>query len=552
MIKNYFKKFAIQILILTVVVGGVLLPHKTHAQVGVIEGGGSLFTQIATTISSAASSIANHSDSLKEYVLDPLVTLAAKTIIHEFTSSVIEWINNGFEGSPTFVTNPGGFLLDAADQMTGEFLAKNGGPLTDLCSNFSIDIRIALAFKFHQKSREKYKCTLGLIIKNSQKAIDGASINGRSIKGFVDGDFSQGGWPAFVSMTTETSNNVYGSYLEADSELSLRVASAQEKKTNEVTTGKGFVSWRDPKCKQKNKEDNAKIQKEYEARQNTDDYAAEYAGENKELKSNDNCPIKTPGSVIQESLQNNLNGPLRELELADEIDEIFGAAASQLIKMALQKGLAATTGSGRSDTTSELYKYRNEALKAGTTILDAKRNAFLADIGKYIKDTTDYQNEVNKALNIVLGVKNIYEEAKTCYADKKITSQPPLTTQQIEYANTKIKEIDDLITRDISPIQNPLLDKLRVATGYFVAFTKYKSDALVATKAEQVTTATQAFDADIRAERFVTATQISNIQKDIRDLPGIVDPLKPTAQLKLQECNAFPNGATTVTTGTTQ
>ena len=95
-----------------------------------------------------------------------------------------------------------------ADQITGDFLAKAGGPLTALCSPFSIDIRIALAFKYHPNVLKKYECTLGKIITNSKNAVKGASING-----FTAGDFSQGGWPAFVSLTTEPQNNYIGAYL---------------------------------------------------------------------------------------------------------------------------------------------------------------------------------------------------------------------------------------------------------------------------------------------------------------------------------------------------
>jgi hypothetical protein len=110
-------------------------------------------------------------------------------------------------------------------------------------SPFSIDIRIALAFKYRPNIPQRYACTITTIIKNYKNAVEGATLNG-----FTAGDFKQGGWPAFVSMTTEPQNNVYGAYLSAESELSWRVASAKAEQKDEISAGKGFLSWRDPKC----------------------------------------------------------------------------------------------------------------------------------------------------------------------------------------------------------------------------------------------------------------------------------------------------------------
>ncbi|MEK7213555.1 MAG: hypothetical protein AAB637_00355, partial [Patescibacteria group bacterium] len=193
-----FKKTIVTIIIFTLVFPFLsFYPKKVRAQLATVDAGNIVQNTITAT-NSTASSLKDYSMWIKEYVLDGLASGLAKMIIRTLTSSVVNWINSGFQGSPSFVQNPGAFFLDMADQITGDFLSQAGGPLVSLCSPFSIDIRIALAFKYHPNIQKRYTCTLGTIIKNSKNAVANASING-----FTAGDFKQGGWPAFVSLTTE-------------------------------------------------------------------------------------------------------------------------------------------------------------------------------------------------------------------------------------------------------------------------------------------------------------------------------------------------------------
>jgi hypothetical protein len=225
--KQKIKKITSSFLILTLLSGSLLslslsIPQKVEAQYAVVEVGASLVQQIIIATNTTQLAFNAYSDNLKEFVLDGIAGMFAKQIVRQITQSVVNWINSGFEGSPSFVTNPSSFFLDLADQETGRFLAKYGGPLTNLCTPFSIDLRIALAFKYHPYSGQRYACTLGTIISNTTNAVKNSSING-----FTAGDFRQGGWPAFVSLTTEPQNNVYGAWIQADTELSLRVANVQ-------------------------------------------------------------------------------------------------------------------------------------------------------------------------------------------------------------------------------------------------------------------------------------------------------------------------------------
>ena len=189
-----------------------------------------------TTLGTYAGNAIEYSTNYKELVLDGIAYSIAKLILRQLTSSVVEWINSGFKGNPAFVTNPAAFFGGLADETIGNLISKNGD-LAFLCSPFSIDVRIAIALKY-KSFRKKITCTLSDVIRNATNAAQGATING-----FTAGDFSQGGWPAFASLSTEPQNNIYGAYLAADSEVSARIGNLQLMKRDELNQGKGFLSY---------------------------------------------------------------------------------------------------------------------------------------------------------------------------------------------------------------------------------------------------------------------------------------------------------------------
>ena len=100
-------------------------------------------------------------------------------------------INSGFEGSPSFVTDPQSFLLDVGDEVVGEFInemTKFGW----LCDPYKLNIKIALSLGIGNFKRQR-KCTLTGIIKNFDN--------------FVNGTFKEGGWKGWIYLTTNPNAN---------------------------------------------------------------------------------------------------------------------------------------------------------------------------------------------------------------------------------------------------------------------------------------------------------------------------------------------------------
>jgi hypothetical protein len=233
----------------------------------------------------------------------------AKKTIEKIVDSTTDWINSGFEGSPTYVTNPETYFTNIADQIAGDFI--EGSNLGFLCSPFQAQIRLSLVNNYYKKPQTQYQCTW-------------TGIKG-NLENFYT-DFSAGGWDGWFQMTQNPVNNPYDAYLTAKVDLDERVAKAVGLKKDEFNINSGFLSTRD--CLQRN------------GRPSTQTISV--GGVNMPAPSTYNpsyppggCiqpgPIKTPGKVIESQLEKTLGTGLTQLELADSFDELINALLGQLL-----------------------------------------------------------------------------------------------------------------------------------------------------------------------------------------------------------------------------
>ena len=166
------KKIISFTLILSIIFSYLTFPvNKANATM--VTDLGNIFQSTISAISNVAQEALDLSDNYKEMVLDPMVNGLAKMIVQQITASIVQWINSGFEGSPSFMQDPGSFFLDIADQATGRFIT--GDILKSMCSPFSINIKLALLLTYRPRTLKRYTCTIGTIIKNSKNAIKNAT-----------------------------------------------------------------------------------------------------------------------------------------------------------------------------------------------------------------------------------------------------------------------------------------------------------------------------------------------------------------------------------------
>ncbi len=233
------------------------------------------------------------SNALKEYGLDTIAYVAAKTVTRKLTQKTVNWINNGFKGNPGYISDPGKFFLDAGDNIASQFLSQAG--VNKLCSPFKAEVRLALAKNYINDDNNNYSCTLS-ILQNNYDA-------------FTQ-DFTEGGWQGWFEITQNSENNPYGSYLAAKNQLSIIVGSDAANKKKEIDLGAGFLSLK--RCPR--------------GAQTFVDPVSQATI----------CSVEeetvTPGGVISDQIKDTLGTKWGELVSADEFNEIITALVSQLIE----------------------------------------------------------------------------------------------------------------------------------------------------------------------------------------------------------------------------
>jgi hypothetical protein len=296
---------------------------------------------IAETASAAANQITSWATGslwVKENILDGIGWAIAKQIVSSMVQSLINWINSGFQGSPAFLSDFKGFLLNAVDQVVGEYIQDLGGIGSFICSPFRLDVQISVALQYQQARADQGQgqpaptCTLSGIINN--------------IQGFIGGAFDQGGWDDWFDITASPQTYTpYGSVLSAQAGARARIINAKGEELTLLDWGDGFLSGEI--CN-----------------------LVHGAG-----TSRQNCFISKPGKIIEEALSFNLDSGRQSLITADEINEIIAALLGQLANMAIQGvngllGLSGGTGytySGFSGGSYLSAMSQQSALLAGTS-----------------------------------------------------------------------------------------------------------------------------------------------------------------------------------------
>ena len=224
----------------------------------------------------------------KEFVLDKIGWQIANLVLGIIAEEIVIWINSGFEGSPSFLTNFDQFLLGIADDVAGDFIY--GTELGFLCSPFQLDVKIALLLDYKEGRDFETQCTLSDVVEN--------------MDAFFAGDFNAGGWDGWFEMTQNPQNNPYGALLEAQMELDARIVNEQGQEVKLLDFGGGFKSFK--KCTE-----------------------VEGGGEK--------CDIINPGKVIETQLNKTLFSGQQKLIVADEFNEIITALIGQLVKTVLSE-----------------------------------------------------------------------------------------------------------------------------------------------------------------------------------------------------------------------
>ena len=273
----------------------------------------------------------------KENILDGIGWAIAKQMVSSMTQSLINWINSGFQGSPAFITDLNSFLLDALDTAAGEYIKSLGGIGEFICSPFRLDVQAALSINYQQARSGMPSGATAPMCKLSDIK--------NNIEGFLNG-IGDNGWQDWLEITSNPQNTPYGSYLEAEAKLNIRLINEAGQEREIANWGEGFLSKR--VCE---------------------------AIEGKPTGKGANCKITTPGQVISEALTFQLSTGPRSLIEADEINEVIGALINQLTLQAMQ-GINGLLGLGGNDA----YTATNDVGQSYIDAAAAQQQALYANV----------------------------------------------------------------------------------------------------------------------------------------------------------------------------
>lgn len=438
------KRFVSSLLILCVLATTVPNPEPVKAQ---LFGGNIVFDptnvvqNTTTAAQSAVQSALTNALVIKEYTLDGIAYGIARTIIQSMVQSIITWINSGFNGSPAFVTDLERYLQRVADQIVSDTLL--GSDLAFLCDPFELDIRIALATDYNQRRDAlgdipPAQCTLGDVSNN--------------VQGFLSGDFSQGGWPAWFELTQSEANDPNRAYFRTQFQLQQEILNEQAEENQYLEFGDGFLSFR--------------------------------VCENTAAASGvrENCTITTPGRVISDQLNGALNAGRDMLITADEIDEIIGALLAQLAQQALT-GAFGLLGLGGNSTFSD----NSYGAAGNTSYLDALANEQVTtpradgSVGggvstgafdRAIQQTERYTDALDEVDSRVASLRDDYDEAAAFLIAESCTVptwpadfgdvRDGTTTELEQFATVTVvlEELRDRLDRATDPLeQNDIMNQ---------------------------------------------------------------------------------------------
>lgn len=380
---------------------------------------GSWIASAASAISSAATSASIGSLAIKEYALDTIAWSLVNIMLKEMIRSVTAWVNSGFEGSPAFITDLTGFLINIADKVAGDFIYGSG--LSMLCSPFKLNLQLALGLQYAQTKGYQAKCTLSSVVNNMES--------------FMNGNFLEGGWDGWYNMALTPQNNPYGAAYEAQTALTISLINARGEQTKLLDFGRGFFSMKDSSGK-----------------------------------------LTTPGAVIETQLNESLGLPANRLTVADELNELVGALFSQLVGQIFSGvgGLLGLTDSSYGDGD---YFERLMAERTPTTYTDEDGSGGgITAMQTAITDEEKYVTGLQRIISLINDAETYKDRTyppQDTDEDGELESNPchsgvltsSLSTQRVNAENTLASSLDALDTLEIYVTDYSLLDDSYTATA---------------------------------------------------------------------------------------
>lgn len=428
-----------------------------------------------------------------------IINVLAKAALQQITASVVNWINSGFNGSPSFITNYQQFFNNVGDLAAGQFIQGSG--LAFLCSPFKLQIKIAIAQSYANRGAQS--CSLTGVIKN--------------INSFMNGSFTQGGWPGLLSFTTVPTNNPYGAFAYAQVGLVTAQNNALSNAKNSISPN-GFIALQQVTCN-----GSTSINPTY----GTGNQQAVNAGGSATLPNGCTTKITTPGKVIEDSLAKVMDSPIDQLGLANSLDQILNALTTQLVTKTLQGGLLNLSG-----TSGLQNSYQTPAESAAQAQAQGILTSLLAQMNYAQQYGTILQGSISDVENAQSQLNTLTNCWTTAASSTSVTAaQSTAATANAASAKAAL----DGLTPQVDRYNNYITS----VNTEIAIIQQLQTEALTITSTADVARLTQNYAAAQAAQPFVTQNDVTSAQQNRTTLQSQMGALNVSTQAGLTQCRAF-------------
>jgi hypothetical protein len=396
---------------------------------------------------------------------DCIARTLGRAVVSQITASVVNWINGGFNGSPSFVQNYQQFFGNVADLAAGAYI--QGSALSFLCSPFQLQIKIAVAQSY--ANRNAQSCSLTSVTNN--------------VNNFLNGTFSSGGWPALLQFTTVPTNNPYGAYAYAQIGLISAQNNAATNANRSVTPG-GFIDF--VQLSGCSNTSNNGLQQPSLFASPAQAAAATYPAGCK-------ATVTTPGTVIQNALDNTQNSSqniLAEAGVSGSFDTIINALLSQLVVKTLQGGLSNLSGTAG---------YASNFLTPDQQQAETQGNSLLTSLQAAQQVATQYGQTEQGAVTDIQSAQQQLSTLDGCWQSAGNTAEASSTEESIAALQTQVDQYNNNITG---------------ANASIAALNTLMSDTLAVTSTADVSNVTSQFNTAASSGQLITQDQATNALDD--------------------------------------
>lgn len=475
-------------------------------------------TIVGKTIITAGSSLRLE---VKEYALDPAAKIMADLALTSAKTSALNWVNSGFKGNPTFISNPDIYFQNIA---TG-VVRTNVSDLASSNSPFSGSVASALVAKTRNSQSslsEQLTPTLSTAVQNDvctdTKLTDmakkymsaGVSIGGdksldvikkelrnelcnsdatnkvqqTKLNDCFATDFNCGGWGAWLKLTSDPKNTLTGQIIAANT-ITSQTQDSKKEDVKTITTPGGMLAitncvdttsfYQDPKTYDPNK------------------------------PPCKNAEVTTPASTVENTAKIALDSGWTSLANAHELGDVLTGVLTGSLSGLMGKGLSSMGNGGQRVTLDTLSGAGPvDVTPTNTTIPSSapeemtpeKRDSLIKTINnqlnlhlssaKSLRDINNsYISTENNYLSQLNSLSACYDQALAIYpsyvkADSRYIAGRSFIADKTQTYNAKIQELSSEVVlanttiSEITAIKNQLANVVE-ASKIIDIYTNYQN-----------------------------------------------------------------------------